>query len=104
MAFWTRAAVRALTLSEPLMVRDRKSTRLNSSHQIISYAVFCLKKKKHQLQRSTAQCVGRRGHAVCQIHGENHLHLHKWQTDQAVTRAQSTIVQPADAMSAHNTD
>src|SRR5258708_16455327 len=27
--------------------RDRKSTRLNSSHQIISYAVFCLKKKEH---------------------------------------------------------
>src|SRR5258708_22049647 len=27
-------------------VVDRKSTRLNSSHQIISYAVFCLKKKK----------------------------------------------------------
>src|SRR5258708_20287895 len=26
--------------------QDRKSTRLNSSHQIISYAVFCLKKKK----------------------------------------------------------
>src|SRR5207244_11802175 len=26
---------------------DRKSTRLNSSHQIISYAVFCLKKKMH---------------------------------------------------------
>src|SRR5258708_28153543 len=29
-----------------LYPRDRKSTRLNSSHQIISYAVFCLKKKK----------------------------------------------------------
>src|SRR5258708_31006006 len=29
------------------VVRDRKSTRLNSSHQIISYAVFCLKKKKN---------------------------------------------------------
>src|SRR5258708_30902114 len=28
--------------------RDRKSTRLNSSHQIISYAVFCLKKKRNQ--------------------------------------------------------
>src|SRR5947208_9160729 len=28
------------------MSSDRKSTRLNSSHQIISYAVFCLKKKK----------------------------------------------------------
>src|SRR5690606_41457181 len=29
------------------LVRDRKSTRLNSSHVKISYAVFCLKKKKH---------------------------------------------------------
>src|SRR5256885_4335833 len=28
---------------------DRKSTRLNSSHLVISYAVFCLKKKKQQL-------------------------------------------------------
>src|SRR5438876_5586912 len=28
--------------------QDRKSTRLNSSHPSISYAVFCLKKKKHQ--------------------------------------------------------
>src|SRR3712207_7149671 len=31
---------------------DRKSTRLNSSHANISYAVFCLKKKKRQLQTS----------------------------------------------------
>src|SRR5258708_11036062 len=31
---------------ESLRLADRKSTRLNSSHQIISYAVFCLKKKK----------------------------------------------------------
>src|SRR5438477_5904473 len=32
--------------------RDRKSTRLNSSHMSISYAVFCLKKKNnHQLQQ-----------------------------------------------------
>src|SRR2546429_2288053 len=29
-------------------VEDRKSTRLNSSHGYISYAVFCLKKKKHK--------------------------------------------------------
>src|SRR5436190_3271324 len=29
--------------------RDRKSTRLNSSHTVISYAVFCLKKKKNRL-------------------------------------------------------
>src|SRR3989442_11679153 len=32
-----------------LLVRDRKSTRLNSSHVRISYAVFCLKKKKDNL-------------------------------------------------------
>src|SRR3712207_9389849 len=31
---------------EPERARDRKSTRLNSSHANISYAVFCLKKKK----------------------------------------------------------
>src|SRR5438105_15823828 len=37
------------------IVKDRKSTRLNSSHEWISYAVFCLKKKKttrHDLHRS----------------------------------------------------
>src|SRR5258708_18766633 len=34
-----------------LRQRDRKSTRLNSSHQIISYAVFCLKKKKKDNQQ-----------------------------------------------------
>src|SRR2546427_8586141 len=32
-------------------VRDRKSTRLNSSHSQISYAVFCLKKKKNNSER-----------------------------------------------------
>src|SRR2546427_8729945 len=32
--------------------RDRKSTRLNSSHSQISYAVFCLKKKKEESTRS----------------------------------------------------
>src|SRR5438552_4237194 len=38
-----------LRLSYDFYLQDRKSTRLNSSHQIISYAVFCLKKKnKHK--------------------------------------------------------
>src|SRR5438552_13942453 len=37
-----------MKLEEPL---DRKSTRLNSSHQINSYAVFCLKKKKTTLHQ-----------------------------------------------------
>src|SRR5258708_16859861 len=36
-------------------IRDRKSTRLNSSHQIISYAVFCLKKKKHNTSTPSAR-------------------------------------------------
>src|SRR2546429_7015522 len=35
-------------------IRDRKSTRLNSSHGYISYAVFCLKKKKHSPSANTA--------------------------------------------------
>src|SRR2546426_6679134 len=34
--------------------RDRKSTRLNSSHLVISYAVFCLKKKKKNAETSAA--------------------------------------------------
>src|SRR5256885_6941954 len=42
--------------------RDRKSTRLNSSHLVISYAVFCLKKKKitesHYTETSpTCRCI-----------------------------------------------
>src|SRR3712207_7327055 len=39
-------AVTALRLGTPVWTLDRKSTRLNSSHANISYAVFCLKKKK----------------------------------------------------------
>src|SRR2546430_11227305 len=37
---------------EVLLYRDRKSTRLNSSHSQISYAVFCLKKKKKTKSQS----------------------------------------------------
>src|SRR5256885_3033847 len=36
----------ASSCGEETVIRDRKSTRLNSSHLVISYAVFCLKKKK----------------------------------------------------------
>src|SRR5206468_12423310 len=38
-------------ISESVEHRDRKSTRLNSSHDQISYAVFCLKKKNEQTQQ-----------------------------------------------------
>src|SRR5438132_2341498 len=45
--------------SEADWVEDRKSTRLNSSHTVISYAVFCLKKKKKIVnrQRDATDCV-----------------------------------------------
>src|SRR5206468_8417541 len=45
---WTRSSSRSwrLRLFPPKVPEDRKSTRLNSSHDQISYAVFCLKKKK----------------------------------------------------------
>src|SRR2546430_5480268 len=56
--------VRAFLIN-PLLRGDRKSTRLNSSHSQISYAVFCLKKKKRpgpqhasvSIQRRLSDCV-----------------------------------------------
>src|SRR5947207_10386366 len=39
-------------MSGPSTTPDRKSTRLNSSHTVISYAVFCLKKKKNGQTRT----------------------------------------------------
>src|SRR3989454_577962 len=45
--------VRALLETSPGRLIDRKSTRLNSSHLVISYAVFCLKKKKSKPTPST---------------------------------------------------
>src|SRR5256885_13304281 len=41
------AVAARLSLRPPGRAGDRKSTRLNSSHLVISYAVFCLKKKKY---------------------------------------------------------
>src|SRR5438477_2589388 len=56
------------TLTRPSTVaaRDRKSTRLNSSHMSISYAVFCLKKKKkinQYIKQQTSQ------ETTCTHHG-----------------------------------
>src|SRR3712207_8901505 len=45
-----RIANRPAAVSDFQKGRDRKSTRLNSSHANISYAVFCLKKKQHSHQ------------------------------------------------------
>src|SRR2546429_9608806 len=44
----TRAHQNALAIIENFGLQDRKSTRLNSSHGYISYAVFCFKKKRTQ--------------------------------------------------------
>src|SRR5438132_7838739 len=45
--------------------RDRKSTRLNSSHTVISYAVFCLKKKNHNCCTYEGKCDLKCIHANC---------------------------------------
>src|SRR5438132_2529544 len=47
-----RRGHRALADRAPAARADRKSTRLNSSHTVISYAVFCLKKKKQNKRHS----------------------------------------------------
>src|SRR5256885_2983476 len=44
----SRARHQHVAWVEAREVQDRKSTRLNSSHLVISYAVFCLKKKKNE--------------------------------------------------------
>src|SRR5206468_5734382 len=43
---WCRIQWCAMSMRRQIQTSDRKSTRLNSSHDQISYAVFCLKKKK----------------------------------------------------------
>src|SRR2546430_4822134 len=45
--------------------RDRKSTRLNSSHSQISYAVFCLKKKKKETKRDSVYKCRDRTNTCC---------------------------------------
>src|SRR5256885_7161804 len=61
--------------SSPHRLIDRKSTRLNSSHLVISYAVFCLKKKIHQIPsahdgggRGAVPARGGGGQAPLQAH------------------------------------
>src|SRR2546426_2957570 len=56
-AIWICAREQVLALDRDLAAmeeafaeEDRKSTRLNSSHLVISYAVFCLKKKKNRIE------------------------------------------------------
>src|SRR5438034_2122166 len=57
---WQERPLAAVVLKDgasatPQELRDRKSTRLNSSHTVISYAVFCLKKKKQKKKEKNIQ-------------------------------------------------
>src|SRR5947208_10331252 len=54
---WTERCSLALQQRKIHRALDRKSTRLNSSHQIISYAVFCLKKKKKDGYQESAHTL-----------------------------------------------
>src|SRR5258708_10701631 len=66
----------SVSASVSLGIRDRKSTRLNSSHQIISYAVFCLKKKK---KVEKAKNITRQGaYTAPSTHGVTHM---TWMVD-----------------------
>src|SRR5438477_6593603 len=49
------ATLKIRPLAERVQEPDRKSTRLNSSHMSISYAVFCLKKKKKRTKDETSE-------------------------------------------------
>src|SRR2546430_5876395 len=55
---------RVFQYTRNLFLQDRKSTRLNSSHSQISYAVFCLKKKKKYKTQYTVFCMNRSSHEL----------------------------------------
>src|SRR6202049_5349195 len=57
--------------AEPAVSLDRKSTRLNSSHTDISYAVFCLKKKKTHTQNNNSDST----HDVDSCRDDHTLHV-----------------------------
>src|SRR5690348_17661967 len=54
--------------------RDRKSTRLNSSHPSISYAVFCLQKKKKKKNKKTIKYIHPTPHDIVPCRSNHHIH------------------------------
>src|SRR5260221_1391989 len=58
-----------MTTDQRGVARDRKSTRLNSSHTVISYAVFCLRKEKHTSELQSHSDL------VCRLLLENEIVL-----------------------------
>src|SRR5947209_16180354 len=60
--FFPRQMLGIFGMTDPTVVEigDRKSTRLNSSHANISYAVFCLKKKRQMIDREYVEHIVKR--------------------------------------------
>src|SRR5437867_8748570 len=60
-------------------IRDRKSTRLNSSHRTISYAVFCLKKKKKKKKKQHTKKIKKKiqkKNNITQIHNIKYINVY----------------------------
>src|SRR2546428_1573001 len=68
------AALMVLAAPHTNALRDRKSTRLNSSHDQISYAVFCLKKKKQNLCSTTLAITKSVGYTATRTCVATHPH------------------------------
>src|SRR5437762_6018788 len=78
---------------------DRKSTRLNSSHRCISYAVFCLKKKEqkysgHDLGGADDMSVKRLGVHVTVADGGQRLHTEEKAVEEPMSRRSGDTVLP----------
>src|SRR5258708_19260554 len=81
----------------PWRPRDRKSTRLNSSHQIISYAVFCLKKKRLVPCRHVAALCGNQGTAAPWDGTEPPGHVPAKRIPQRQQRSPPTLAPPSSS-------
>src|SRR2546421_4993652 len=68
-------SIELLLLSAWLLIPDRKSTRLNSSHDQISYAVFCLKKKKKNNNNKSNSTHSSHNHKTKAPHFRDWRHL-----------------------------
>src|SRR2546430_2928324 len=91
---------RSHPMARSIARRDRKSTRLNSSHSQISYAVFCLKKKQQHVATITAHVLTERMADInfCSANGtgedKKYCAITLPRRTEAVTRAGSAQTDP----------
>src|SRR5256885_10748842 len=76
------------------IVTDRKSTRLNSSHLVISYAVFCLKKKNinHHSAHHFSTLEKRPNHSISYVDARAHGGDHTWPIRQVYLRSRHRVL------------